>query len=223
VPPIDDAFAVQNRGLKSLLALRGAIREEIGAGKKEQAEKTKRAAVTHQLLLRNRFPLPTRTMTNLVKDRMKSYEESVGRYREQLGDDVVNNMLEQQRREQAQRTAQETSLFFIFRAIADAEELDVTDEEIEEKIDAMATEDGVQPAYVKAKLGDEGLEDLKFELRREKIIELVLERGVAKDYDEYLRLLTVDRKRRLLRYKGRRLVVRKVSRNLRRRHSSASA
>ena len=222
VPEADDDFAMQSRGLKSILALRGQLREELTKAMQEEADKARHMAVSQQLLDKNRFPLPMRTIDGMLDEKVKAYEEMVGGYREQFGDDVVRNMIAHHRQEQLSSTASETALYFLLEAIAADAGIEISDEDVEAKIAVMAEEEGVQPSFMKAKLGEDKLENLKFDMRRERVYDLAISLGVRKPYEVFLRELRVERSKSLMRRRHRPRIRRQLARNLRRRTAAGA-
>jgi trigger factor len=217
VPELDDTFAESVRGLKSLLALRGEVREEIGKEKAEEARNAVRGALTHQLFDANKFDLPVRTIVEMFEERMKPYEESLEQYRETLGEDFVMNMLKQQRAEQFGSATNETKLFFLLESIAEREGLEPGDEDVDARVAEMAAEDGVEVSFLKAKLGEEKLENLKFEIRADRVFDKVAAAGSIIPLQEYERIMKLRQIRRRL-YRRRKLyTLRTICRRRRRR------
>lgn len=217
VPELNDDFAMQARGLKSLLALRGDLREQLTQEKRKEAARTVRLALTQQLLHRNRIMLPMRTIMDMFQERMKPVEENIKQYRESLGDDFVNNMLASQRREQLGGATSETAIYFIAQSIADLEKIDSTDEDVEARLAEQAEAQGVSVAYLKGKLGEDKLDGVKFDIRMDQVFEIVERRGVPQPLELYTHLMDAMRKRQLMRRRCSYLRRVRDSRNLRRR------
>jgi trigger factor len=200
LPPLDDQFAAETKGLKSLLALRGQLREEIGQRKKSEAERARELAIKWQLRKRNRFGLPTQTVSTILEDRMKAYEDSLEKYRKYYGEDTVKSLVEHHRLEALAAAQAETAAYLLFEAIAEKEGIAVTPEDVEQRIQDLAKADGVSPAYVKSKLKEKGDDrEMDFLIRHERVIQRLLELGVQKPYDEFMRAMRAERKRGALR------------------------
>jgi trigger factor len=220
VPELDDDFANEARGLKSLLALRGELREEIGKEKEKDAESTVRAALTQQLLTNNKIDLPFRAIMDMFSERMKAYEEQVAPYRATLGDEMVNNLLAQQRNEQIGSATNETALYFLMEAVAKDMALEIGDDDVTARITEMATAQGVQESYLRAQLGQEKLENLKFEIRADRIYAAIRQRGRELPLEEFVAIMERKRKGRALRNTLKRHNVRRHARAFRSRRAS---
>ncbi len=220
VPELDDDFANEARGLKSLLALRGELREELQKEKEHERDSTIRAALTQQLLLANPIDLPYRTILEMYKERMKPYEESMERYRESLGDELVNNLLAQQRHEQMGSATNETALYFLMEAVASKEGLEPTDEEVEAHLADEAKEQGVETAFLKAKMGEEKLGNLKFQLRADKVFETIRRLGIERPYEEFVAIIERRRRKKSMHRRHRAIVKQQVARKFRTRRAS---
>jgi trigger factor len=220
MPELDDDFANEARGLKSLLALRGSLREEIQQEKQKEADSTERASLTQQLLMANRFDLPYRTIMAMFQERMKPYEEQMEQYRASLGDEMINNVLAQQRQEQMGSASNETALYFLMDAVAAKLEIEIGDADIDEKVSALADEQGVQPTFIRGKLGEEGLANLQFELRSERVFEAVKAAGQLRPFEDFVAIMERRNKRRAMQRRRRPYSVRRSARSFRTRRAS---
>ena len=215
VPELNDDFANEARGLKSLLALRGELREELAKEKQKDADSTVRAALTQQLLMANRFDLPYRTIMAMYQERMKPYEEQMEQYRASLGDEMINNVLAQQRQEQMGAASNETALYFLMDALARDLAVEIGDEDLEEKVKSLAEQQGVQPAFVRGKLGEDGLANLRFDLRAERVFEAVKAAGQVRPFEDFVVIMERRRKARSMQRRRRIYSVRRSARSLR--------
>ena len=220
VPELNDDFASEARGLKSLLALRGELREEVLKEKQKEADQTVRASLTQQLLMANKFDLPYRTIMAMYQERMKPYEEQMEQYRASLGDEMINNVLAQQRQEQMGSASNETALYFLMDAVAKDLKIEIGEADVDEKVKAIADEEGVQPTFVRAKLGEDGLANMKFELRADRVFEAVKAAGQVRPFEDFVAIMERRSKRRNMRPRHRPHVVRSVARSFRTRRAS---
>lgn len=192
-PEANDDFAKEARNLSSLLALRGELREELAVEKKKMLEDAATSMVKSQLIHSNPFDLPAAFVSRLAMDRVNAFRKSMEQYRQSLDPDMINQYIQQRETQEIMRTTEEAAVYFLCDAIATKENLEIADEDIEKRIETMAAEQKVEPAMVRAKLDEEGMEGLKSELRQEKALARVRELGVKKPMDDYMKELEAQR------------------------------
>ena len=194
VPAIDDAFAMETKGLKSLLALRGELREELTKEKRQLAEKKARYLLTQQLLETNRFDLPSRFIRDVYEDRIKAFKENLGQYGGSVDDSLIEKLVESRRAEELDAITRDTAEYLLIQAVADAEGIEAGDEELEKKLEEMAAEQGVQVSFLKGKMSEDELKSVRHGLRTEQTYKMIETHSVRRDFDEFMKLRVEKRK-----------------------------
>ncbi len=192
-PVVDDELARKARGVSSVLALRGLLREELTEAKKTAGESLALSLVRSQLIRRNPIELPTEFVAKVVRDRLESFLKGMERYRKVLDPNTVDRYFRARHHQEVLRSTEEALIFFLAMAIADKEEVSVSDEDVDARIRKIAEVEKVDESLIRSRLGDD-LDLLKADIRQEKALQRVRELGEPRRMDEYLAELEAQRK-----------------------------
>jgi trigger factor len=171
VPALDDAMAkdVGVEGVGTLEALRARIRADL-----EKREKRREEAETHDQLLKgalakNDFEVPPALVERAIDAMMESTAQRFARQ----GLDVRELDLDvaRLRADLREHALLQVKGALLLEAIAEAEKIEVTDEDVKAEIERRAEEMGVPPA--KLKLRPEAREGLKQRIREDKAVALL--------------------------------------------------
>ena len=138
VPEADDALASQLEEGQTLLELRARIREGL------EEEATKRVAqelddqVLDQLIAANEVPVPP----SMVKAWLESGLQDLHQRNEQMGRPASDEEDEQYREAAKPVAERQIKGMFLLESVRRAESIEVSDEEIDEKIESVAAEHG---------------------------------------------------------------------------------
>src|SRR5512142_1575495 len=143
VPPVDDALAksVGVEGVETLEALRARIRSDLTKREERRAENELRDALVKAALEKNEFEVPPALVERAIDAMLEGAAERFARQGidiRQLDLDVAR--LRADLREQALLLVRGRLLL---EAIADAEKVEVTDEDVQAEIARIATELGI--------------------------------------------------------------------------------
>ena len=168
LPAIDDEFA-KDMGYKDLEALRTKVKEELQRRRQEEERLALRQAALEALLEAN----PVETPPTLVANRAK---ELLQRLRERSGPSFPEEK-EEELLEQCRRIAErETKVAFLVEEIAKREGIEVSEEEIGQRLTERGT-----PEPLKA---DEALRSqVKGDLLREKVFDLLVQEAEVEYVD----------------------------------------
>ena len=171
VPALDDAMAkdLGVEGVETLEALRARIRSDL-----ERREKRREEAETHDQLLkgalaRNDFEVPPTLVERAIDAMMESTAQRFARQ----GLDVRELDLDvaRLRADLREHALLQVKGALLLEAIAEAEKIEVTEEDVTAEIEKRAAEMGVPPA--KLKLRPEAREGLKHRIREDKAVALL--------------------------------------------------
>jgi len=155
LPEIDDEWA-QSLGddIESVDQLRQKIREDTEAQAKNEAEGRVRTDLLRQLVAGNEFELPERLVAHQTEHRF----ESVVRDMINQGIDPRNPELdwEKARDSLKEQASYELRSSLLLEEIADAEKIEVSDQEIEDEINAIAEGSRQTPQQVRDVLTKQG-------------------------------------------------------------------
>src|SRR5882724_10895255 len=155
LPELDDEWA-QSLGdeIESLDQLREKVRSDLGARAKDEAEGKMRSDLLRKLVDAHEFELPERLVAHQTEHRF----ESVVRDMISHGIDPRNPELDW---EKARDSLKDQASFdlrssLLLEQIADEEKLDVSDQEIEDEVNALADASRQTPEQVRAVLTKQG-------------------------------------------------------------------
>ncbi len=178
LPELNDEFAKdaagaegsQLSGIATLEELRKKIRESLDAEKEHREKAQAREKVLETLVSQHEFPVPEA----LIEGQMDSRLERVVRSLAAQGVDPrgMNVDWTALRRQQRERAIADVKAELLLDRIATAENIDVTDEEVEKEIAALAERSGESATALRARLTKQGAVDrMKSKLRSDKTVD----------------------------------------------------
>lgn len=178
LPELDDAFAAQLEPGQTLLELRGRIREGLEAEARRRLAEDLDEQVLEQLIAANEVPVPPTMIASMLQTGL----EDLHRRRQHSGGQTSAE--EDAMYREAARPIAERQIkgMFLLEAVRRQESIEVGDEEVEARIEAIAAEHGFDLAKYRAYL-EQGEE-------KDRIRQAVIERKV---YDFLLSRARVTR------------------------------
>jgi len=177
VPELNDDFAKETNEAQSLEELRGKIRTDLEQGKRNKAQNEERVALLNALIERNAFDVPKSMVERTIDNMLEGQLRNMAR----MGMDPrrLNLDFARLREDMRERATQEVKGALLIEAIAQKENIQASDEDVEKKIAELAAE-AKQPVDVVRKYfkGPEERQGLSLRLREEKTIEFL--KGQAK-------------------------------------------
>jgi trigger factor len=174
IPALDDAFAkeVGIQGIETLEALRARIHGDLTRREKRRAEAQLRDGLVKAALARNDFEVPSSLVERAIDQMIEGTAERFARQGVDLRRlDMDMPRLRADLREQALLQVRGALLL---EAIADAEKIEVTDEDIQAEIARLAEEMGIPLAKVQQQTrGKETREALRNRIREDKALALL--------------------------------------------------
>ncbi len=181
LPEVDDEWA-QSLGdeIESVDQLRQKIREDVEAQARNEAEGRVRTDLLRQLVDGNEFELPERLVAHQTEHRFESVvRDMIGH-----GIDPRNPELdwEKARDSLKQQASYELRSSLLLEEIADAEKIDVSDQEIEDEISAIAEASRQTPQQVRDVLTKQGGErSIAPRLRNRKALDFLVANAKVTD------------------------------------------
>ena len=175
LPELDDEWAKSvGPEFDSLETLRTRVREDLEARAKAESEHRLRGELLQKLLAAHEFEVPQSLVEQQTGQRLQSLaREMIGR-----GIDPRNENLnwEDAREEMKVQAAEDVRATMLVEKIADAENVNVSDEEVEAEIDEIATASQQPKEQVRAALTKNGGErSIAHRLRNRKALDLLIE------------------------------------------------
>jgi len=181
LPDLDDEW-VKSLGydFDSVSTLRSKIRQDLEMRAKLESDRRLEADLVRKLIEGHQFEVPESLVEQQTNQRLQSVvREMMGRGVDPRGQDVNWDGAREELKVQAEEDVRATMLL---EQIADAENITVSDEEVEAEIDALATASRQSKEQVRAALTKSGGErSIAHRLRNRKALELLIENANITD------------------------------------------
>lgn len=162
LPEADDDFARTVGDFDSLEALRTRIRSDLEEEAAQESEARVRAALLEQILAANPFDVPDSMVDQFVRSALGDPKE------------LPEERLQEAREHLAPRAVHTVKRYLVVTRVAEAEGLAATDEELDARIETIASRSGTEAAEVYGRLQRSGrLEALEREITEEKVFEFL--------------------------------------------------
>jgi len=163
LPELDDDFAADvDEELHSLEELRERVADQIATSKRRVAERNLRNMAITVVMQASEIDLPQELIDNVAASQVQSYMQYLqGQGLSAEGNQVIDGL----------------KLHYVFQAIADQEEIEITDEDLEAAIPGYAAENDIDEQMVReaAEVHEEMENRLRNFATQERIIQILLE------------------------------------------------
>lgn len=176
LPDADDEFA-KDLGESTLEALRASVRDRLEKTARERSDSEVRDAVVEKLVDKNPVPVPP----SLIEQETRSMLEQYVRIQYMLRQEPkLNEEVQENFKRQAERKVRAGLLF---GAIARAENISVTPEDVEAKLAEIAERTGKHIAKVRAEHQEEQRRNLELQILEKKLLEYLVSRATIRDVE----------------------------------------
>ena len=166
LPPLDDELASRVGDFESLEELREAVREDVEAHHRDEAENEVRERLMDHVIEANPFEVPE----SMVEDYMDRMLDAP--------DDVDPEELEQARQQVRPRAERQIKRHLIIERLIEREGLEATEDEVDERIREIADAEGLEPGAVRRQLArDDRMESLRGQISAEKAFDYLKEQS----------------------------------------------
>lgn len=176
LPELNDAFAKEMGKYESLEDFKGQLREHLAADKKNRALADARNRLVDALVAKFQFPIPESLVQNQIDARLERGLRALaaqGMRTEEMRKLDFDRLREAQR----ESAAGEVKGTLVLDRIADVENIQVSDEEVEREVQVISLQTREPLESLRDRLKREGgLARIREQLRREKTGSLLLER-----------------------------------------------
>lgn len=180
VPALDDEFAKDTGKADTLDGLRAALRKELEDRETEVIEREAREGVLRELIKKNQIPVASSLVDRAVEMQYQRLRQMLGMKPErnaQIPDDLKDKM--------RPAGADEVRGQLLLEAIADKENLAVTDEEINKHIEQTAKARNTAPAKLRAEWQRDGrLDNVTYSLRQEKVLKFLVDNAQVTEVEK---------------------------------------
>jgi len=171
VPELDDEFAKDTGKAETLDGLKAALRKELEDRETEVIDREAREGVLRELIKKNQIPVASSLVDRAVEMQYQRLRQMLGMKPErnaQIPDDLKEKM--------KPAGADEVRGQLLLEAIADKENVVVTDEELSKHVEQTAKARNMAPAKLRAEWQRDGrLDSVTYSLRQDKVLEFLVD------------------------------------------------
>jgi trigger factor len=182
LPPVDDALAKQLgvEGIETIEALRARIRSDLEKREKRRADAELKDALVKAALAKNEFEVPPAMVERAIDGMLEGAAERFARQ----GIDIRQLQLDfaRMRAELRDQALLQVRGRLLLEAIADAEKVEVTDEDVQAEVVRLAGELEAPLAKVQQQMrSNDAREALRHKIREDKALELLSSAATIKN------------------------------------------
>jgi trigger factor len=173
LPELDDQFATQLGEFKTLDEVRQRIREGMESERKHAVEHEAKDKLVAELVKRSEFEVPEALVDRQIDVRLERGLRALAA-QGMKAEDIKKMDLNRLRVGQREQALQEVKASLVLDKIAEEEKIEVSDEEINREIDALATQSKQTPEAIRARLTRDGaLDRIRNRIRSEKTLDFL--------------------------------------------------
>jgi trigger factor len=181
VPALDDEFAKDTGKADTLDGLRAALRKDLEGREREQIDREAREAALREVIKHNPIPVAGSLVERAVEMQFQRLRQMLG-MKQERGNTGVPDELRDKMRPSAM---DEVRGQLLLEAIADAESLTVTDEELQKHVEATAKARNTPPAKLRAEWQRDGrIDSVTYSLRQEKVLKFLVEHASVTEVEK---------------------------------------
>jgi trigger factor len=171
IPELNDDFAKElSSDFNALDDLRNRLRDNMKAEKEHEAEHQGKDKLVEELVNRNDFPVPEAMLNEQIDLRLERGLRALAAQGMRT-EDMKRMDFSRLRAGQREAALREVKASLILEQIADEEKIEVTDEELDHEVEALASQSKQTVEQVRARLTqDGGLDRIRHRLRNEKTL-----------------------------------------------------
>ncbi len=182
VPALDDEFAKDTGKADTLDGLRAALRKELEERETQQIDREAREAVLRELIKKNQIPVAASLIERAVEIQYRRLRQMLGMKPER---NALAGLTDDLRDKMRPAGADEVRGQLLLEAIADKENIAVTDEELSKHVEATARARNMPAAKLKAEWQRDGqLENVGYSLRQDKVLAFLVDKAKVTEVDK---------------------------------------
>ena len=173
LPQLNDEFAKELGEFTSLDQVRKQIRENIGAERKQTAERESKDKLVAELVKRNDFQVPESLVERQIDLRLERGLRALAAQGMKM-EDMKKMDLPRLRAGQHEQAVQDVKSALLLDRIAELEGINVGDDELNQELEALAAQTKQTSEAVRARLTqDGGLDRIRMRIRSEKTLDFL--------------------------------------------------
>jgi trigger factor len=173
LPDLNDDFAKELGEFASLEAVRKQIRENMEAERRHIAERESKDKLVAELVKRNEFEVPESLVDRQIDLRLERGLRALAAQGMKM-EDLKKMDLPRLRAGQRDQAVQDVKSSLLLERVADLEKIEVSDEEVNRELEALAKQSKQTSEAVRARLTEDGgLDRIRNRIRSEKTLEFL--------------------------------------------------
>ncbi|MGN6106063.1 MAG: trigger factor [Kofleriaceae bacterium] len=183
VPELDDEFAKDTGKADTLDGLRAAIRKDLEDRETQSIDREAREGVLRELIKKNQIPVAQSLIERAVEMQYQRLRQMLGMKPDR--NNPTAGLTEDLREKMRPAGADEVRGQLLLEAIADKENIAVTDEELGKHIDATAKSRNMAAAKLRAEWQRDGrIDNVTYSLRQDKVLAFLVDKAVVTEVDQ---------------------------------------
>ncbi len=186
LPELDDEFAKDTSEYDTLDELKESVKEDVAKRKEAQAESRMKDRVLEGLYNANDIDVPDVMVQDEIDNMIRESEQQLqmqgiqlSQYLEMLGKDMKD--FREDIKEEGFRRVKSRMLV---TAVVEAEDIQATEEQINEQIDLMAIQYGMEADQIREALGNENIKYLESDIKMRNAIQFMYDNAVVTEPKE---------------------------------------
>jgi trigger factor len=173
LPELNDDFAKELGEFTSLDAVRKQIRENMEAEKRHTAEHAAKDKLVAELVKRNDFEVPESLVDRQIDVRLERGLRALAAQGMKM-EDLKKMDLPRLRAGQREQAVNDVKSSLLLERIADLEKIEVSNDEMNREVEALARQSKQTPEAVRARLTEDGgLDRIRIRIRSEKTLDFL--------------------------------------------------
>jgi trigger factor len=173
LPELNDEFAKELGEFASLQEVRQRIREGMEAERKHNAEREAKDKLTADLVKRNDFEVPEALVERQIDLQLERGLRALAA-QGMRAEELKKMDLQRLRAGQRERALTDVKASLLLEKIAEEEKIEVSSEEIDREVEALATQSKQTPEAIRARLTRDGVLDrIRARIRAEKTLDFL--------------------------------------------------
>ena len=179
LPVIDDEFASDVSEFDTLAEYKKSISEKLSEQKKNAAKTAMESAAIEAATANAEVEVPECMIVNRVNSQIESYEKNLSKQHISLEQYLgfMGMSLEDMKKDLTERAAKEIKEMLVIEAIAKAESISASNEEIDEEIEKVAKQYNMTLADLKGRLSESNIEYYAENVKMTKAVAMLLDKA----------------------------------------------
>lgn len=174
LPELDDEFAKDLGEYDTLEELKAGVKQNLATREDAKSKRNLKNAVVDALVEKNEVEVPERMIDRQVEIMM----QDTMRYVQNVNDPRITEVLEKLKVEARPNAEKQVKSTLLLEGVARLESLEVSDEEVEGRLQELAREHRMPVQQVRKQLDDnDQLDSVRYNLLQDKAMDLVIERA----------------------------------------------